>query len=289
VKVQLFCGGVESEEKKRKVIGKTVKQTKKSTADNSELKKMESEPDKEKFDQAKELHIYIENIRARYQQDWTAADYRTKQHAVASYLIDTLALRPGGPHDDDTFGCSTLLVKHVSLTSANREMSLTFLGKGPVLYDRTISVPDEVFTNLEQFKQDKLEGDKIFDKINCDTLNDYLKEIAGTNNVSCKVIRTYRANVEFEKKLEEYSKGKERKKDQYKRALTDVAQLLNHRRDNGTEDNLYSGKKCYLDSRITLAWCHKYHVLMESVYSKDLIKQSKWAFKMSEIKYKFAE
>jgi DNA topoisomerase-1 len=245
--------------------------------------------DKEKFDEAKALHKYIEKIRAKYKSDWKADDDKTKQHAVASYLIDTLALRPGDPNNVDTFGCSTLLVKHVSLTSANREMSLTFLGKGPVLYDRTISVPDEVFTNLEQFKQDKLEGDKIFDKINCNTLNDYLKKIAGTNNVTCKVIRTYRANVEFEKKLQEYSKGKERKKVQYKRALTDVAQLLNHRRDNGTEDNLDSGKKCYLDPRITLAWCHRYHVLMESVYSKHLIKQSKWAFKMSETKYKFAE
>jgi hypothetical protein len=289
VKVQLFCGGVESEEKKRKVIGKTVKQTKKSTADNSELKKMESEPDKEKFDQAKELHIYIENIRARYQQDWTAADYRTKQHAVASYLIDTLALRPGGPHDDDTFGCSTLLVKHVSLTSANREMSLTFLGKGPVLYDRTISVPDEVFTNLEQFKQDKLEGDKIFDKINCDTLNDYLKEIAGTNNVSCKVIRTYRANVEFEKKLEEHRRGGGRKEEQYKRALIDVAQLLNHRKDNGTKYNLDNAKEYYLDPRITFAWCHRFHVRIECVYSEGLITKFKWAFNTSAINYKFAE
>jgi DNA topoisomerase IB len=183
-------------------------------ADNSELKKMESEPDKEKFDQAKELHIYIENIRAQYQQDWTAADDRTKQHAVASYLIDTLAIRPGGSKNADTFGCCTLLVKHVSLTSANTEMCLTFLGKRLVLYDKTITVPDEVFTNLEQFKHDKSEEDKIFDKINCDTLNDYLKEIAGTNNVSCKVIRTYRACVEFEKKLEEYSTGGGKKEDQ---------------------------------------------------------------------------
>jgi hypothetical protein len=109
---------------------------------------------------------------------------------------------------------ATLLVKHVSLTPANREMSLTFLGKGPVLYDRTISVPDEVFTNLEQFKQDKLEGDKIFDKINRDTLKDYLKKFAGTNNVTCKVIRIYRACVDFEKKLEEYSTGGGKKEDQ---------------------------------------------------------------------------
>jgi DNA topoisomerase-1 len=247
VKVQLFCGGVESEEKKRKVIRKTMKQTKKSTAHNSELKKMESKSDEVKFNEAKELHKYIENIRAHYQQDWTEADDKTKQHAVASYLIDTLALRPGGPNDDDTFGCITLLVKHVSLTPANRKMSLTFLGKRSVLYDRTISVPDEVFTNLEHFKQDKLEGDKIFDKINRDTLKDYLKKFAGTNNVTCKVIRIYRACVEFEKKLEEYSTGGMTTEEQYKSALIDVAQLLNLRGDNGTEDNLNIAKNFYLD------------------------------------------
>jgi DNA topoisomerase-1 len=249
---------------------------KKFLAHNSELKKMESKSDEVKFNEAKELHKYIENIRKRYQKDWIAADDKTKQHAVASYLIDTLALRPGGPNNDDTFGCSTLLVKHVSLTPVNREMSLTFLGKGSVLYDRTISVPDEVFTNLEQFKQDKLEGDKIFDKINRDTLKDYFKKIDGTNNVTCKVIRIYRACVEFEKKLEEYSTGGMTTEEQYKSALIDVTQLLNLRGDNGTEDNLNIAKKFYLDPRITLAWCHKYHVLMESVYSKDLIKQSKW-------------
>jgi DNA topoisomerase-1 len=245
--------------------------------------------DKEKFDEAKALHKYIEKIRAKYKSDWKADDDKTKQHAVASYLIDTLALRPDGPKNDDTFGCSTLLVKHVSLTPVNREMSLTFLGKGPVLYDRTISVPDEVFTNLEQFKQDKLEGDKIFDKINCDTLNDYLKEIAGTNNVTCKVIRTYRANVEFEKKLEEHRRGGGRKEEQYKSALIDVAQLLNHRKDNGTKYNLDNAKEHYLDPRVTFAWANKNQVKMQHLYSKRLQRKFQWAFKNSAINYKFAE
>jgi hypothetical protein len=284
VKVQLFCGGVESEEKKRKVIRKTMEQTKKSTADNSELKKMESESDEVKFNKAKALHKYIKKIRERYQKDWTAADDKTKQHAVASYLIDTLALRPGSPNNDDTFGCSTLLVKHVSLTPANTEMSLTFSGKCLVLYDKTISVPDEVFTNLEQFKQGKLEEDEIFDKINSDTLNNYLKDIAGTNNVTCRVIRTYRACVEFEKKLEECST-----EEQYQSALIDVAQLLNHRRENGTEDNVYNTKTFYLDPRITYAWCHRSGVAKERVYSKGLITKFQWAFKKSETNYKFAE
>jgi DNA topoisomerase-1 len=248
--------------------------------------------DKEKFDEAKALHKYIEKIRAKYKSDWKADDDKTKQHAVASYLIDTLALRPGDPNNVNTFGCSTLLVKHVSLTSANREMSLTFLGKGPVLYDRTISVPDEVFTNLEQFKQDKLEGDKIFDKINCNTLNDYLKKIAGTNNVTCKVIRTYRACVEFEKKLKEYSGQDGDKKEQYKLALRDVARLLNHKKKlkkrEETVDNLDTAKDHYLDPRITVAWRKRFNVSIEVVYSKGRREKFAWAMETTS-DYKFGE
>jgi DNA topoisomerase-1 len=242
------------------------------------------ETDKEKFDEAKALHKYIEKIRAKYKSDWEADDDKTKQHSVVLYLIDTLGLRPGSRRNGKTFGCCTLLVKHISLTRAKTKMCLTFLGKRLVPYKRSISVPDKVFTNLEQFKQGKLEEDEIFDKINSDTLNNYLKDIAGTNNVTCRVIRTYRACVEFEKKLEECST-----EEQYQSALIDVAQLLNHRKENGTEDNVYNTKKFYLDPRITYAWCHRSGVAKERVYSKGLITKFQWAFKMSETNYKFAE
>jgi hypothetical protein len=75
--------------------------------------------------------------------------------------------------------------------------------------------------------------------------------------VTCKVIRIYRACVEFEKKLEEYSTGGMTTEEQYKSALIDVTQLLNLRGDNGTEDNLNIAKNFYLDpvtARVSRIW-----------------------------------
>jgi DNA topoisomerase-1 len=95
--------------------------------------------------------------------------------------------------------------------------------------------------------------------------------------------------VEFEKKLEDYSTGGMTTEEQYKSALIDVAQLLNHRKDNGTKYNLDNAKEYYLDPRITFAWCHRFHVRIECVYSEGLITKFKWAFNTSAINYKFAE
>jgi DNA topoisomerase-1 len=118
------------------------------------------------------------------------------------YLIDTLAIRPGGSKDVDTFGCCSLHVSHVNLSSADSEISLDFPGKCSVHYENTISVPKEVFKNLQQFIEGKSPTKEIFDKINHNTLNTYLKKAAGTDDVSSKIVRTYRACVEFEKKIE---------------------------------------------------------------------------------------
>jgi DNA topoisomerase-1 len=241
--------------------------------------------DKEKFDEAKALHKYIEKIRAKYKSDWEADDDKTKQHSVVLYLIDTLGLRPGSRRNGKTFGCCTLLVKHISLTRAKTKMCLTFLGKRLVPYKRSISVPDKVFTNLEQFKQGKLEEDEIFDKINYSSFNKYLKEIARTDAVyvTSKVIRTYRGCVEFEEKLEEYSKKDGDKKEQYNNALRDVTKFLNHKKKNGTKDNLITAKRWYLDPRIIVAWCKRFQVDLGDDYNETF----DWAINTSD--YKFAE
>jgi DNA topoisomerase-1 len=248
--------------------------------------------DKEKFDEAKALHNCIEKIRAKYKSDWKAKDDKTKQHSVALYLIDTLAIRPGTRESDKAFGCCSLLLKHITITHP-KTILLKFPGKSSVLYEKEISVPIPVFTNLEEFtnRNRNRAVKKIFDKINSKSLNEYLEKIAGTNNVSvsCKVIRTYRANVEFEKKLKEYRKGGRRAEEQYKSALTDVAIFLNHQKDNGTKYNLDSARNNYIDPRITYAWANKNQVKMKHLYSKKLQRKFQWAFNESAINYKFAE
>jgi DNA topoisomerase-1 len=240
--------------------------------------------DEDHYNTVKALHNDIEKIRRKYESDWKDVDDRTKQHSVALYLIDTFTIKAGGRRDVKTFGCCSLQLKHVTLTPANTEVSLNFPGKRSVPYKNTKSVPDEVFTNLQQFTQDKSEGDKIFDKINCSTLNQYLRKIAGKDvYVSSKIIRTYKACVEFEKKLEEYSKQDGDKKEQYKNALRDVTALLNYKKDN-----LDSAQDHFLDPRITVAWCKRFNVPINVVYSKGRIMKFAWAMKTTS-DYKFAE
>jgi hypothetical protein len=243
--------------------------------DNSELAKMER--DEEKFNKAKGLQNYDERIRKKYQKDWRKPDEKTKQLSVASYLINTLAIRPGSRRNVNTFGCCTLLVKHITLAPRNKKVTLSFPGNCSVSYKKTISVPTAVFTNLQQLKEGKSPTKEIFDKINATTLNKYLRESAGTDEVSSKIIRTYRGCVEFEEKLEEYSKLRISGKMKYYRALRDAAKLLNHKRRMGTELNLDCTEDYYVDPRITVAWCKRFRVPIEDVFSKKRIRKFKWA------------
>ncbi|KAK1291341.1 DNA topoisomerase 1 [Acorus calamus] len=55
--------------------------------------------------------------------DFTNKDITKRQIAVATYLIDKLALRAGNEKDDDeadTVGCCTLKVENVSLLPPNK-------------------------------------------------------------------------------------------------------------------------------------------------------------------------
>ncbi|BBH08694.1 hypothetical protein Prudu_020954 [Prunus dulcis] len=70
---------------------------------------LKGQSDKEKYEKARMLKDYIGNIRAAYTRDFTSKDGTKRQIAVATYLIDKLALRAGNEKDDDeadTFGSS---------------------------------------------------------------------------------------------------------------------------------------------------------------------------------------
>ncbi|XP_064936682.1 DNA topoisomerase 1 beta-like [Musa acuminata AAA Group] len=56
---------------------------------------LKGQSDKEKYEKARLLKNYIHNIRANYTRDFTSKDPTKRQIAVATYLIDKLALRAG--------------------------------------------------------------------------------------------------------------------------------------------------------------------------------------------------
>ncbi|GFZ07391.1 DNA topoisomerase 1 beta [Actinidia rufa] len=77
---------------------------------------LKGQSDKEKYEKARLLKDYIQGIRAAYTKDFASKDITKRQIAVATYLIDKLALRAGNEKDDDeadTVGCCTLKVENV--------------------------------------------------------------------------------------------------------------------------------------------------------------------------------
>lgn len=57
--------------------------------------------DLEKYEKARKLKEHIEHIRASYRKDFKSSDRKLQQMAVATYLIDVLALRAGHEKEED--------------------------------------------------------------------------------------------------------------------------------------------------------------------------------------------
>ena len=56
---------------------------------------LKGQSDKEKYEKARKLKQYIHDIRKTYTRDFENKDMQKRQIAVATYLIDRLALRAG--------------------------------------------------------------------------------------------------------------------------------------------------------------------------------------------------
>ncbi|RVW97409.1 DNA topoisomerase 1 beta [Vitis vinifera] len=158
---------------------------------------LKGQSDKEKYEKARLLKDYIQNIRATYTKDFTNKDTMKRQIAVATYLIDKLALRAGNEKDDDeadTVGCCTLKVENVALVPPNKlEVCLIFSGKDSIRYFNTVEVELPVYKAIGQFKTGKSGGDDLFDKLDTSKLNAHLKELMP--GLTAKVFRTYNASI----------------------------------------------------------------------------------------------
>lgn len=98
--------------------------------------------------------------------------------ATCIYLLDTLALRPGGaeseesddiaesnegPESDVSYGLFTLLAEHVKLISPNK-LHFHFTGKDLVVYDNIVTVPSNVYSAMAKILKNKNKDEQIFDK-----------------------------------------------------------------------------------------------------------------------------
>lgn len=135
-------------------------------ANNSRLKGLN---DLRKYEKARMLKNNINNIRESYMKTMKNGDITEKQLAVATYVIDKLALRVGnekGEDEADTVGCCSLRVEHVELEENSNKITLDFLGKDSMRYHNTVEVDPLVYKNLHDFKRAKNKENNLFDMIN---------------------------------------------------------------------------------------------------------------------------
>ncbi|KAJ6894003.1 DNA topoisomerase 1 beta-like [Populus alba x Populus x berolinensis] len=164
---------------------------------------LKGQSDKEKYEKARKLKDYIHNIRTAYTKDFASKDITKRQIAVATYLIDKLALRAGNEKDDDeadTVGCCTLKVANVECIPPNK-LKFDFLGKDSIRYENTVEVELPVYKAIRQFQVAKKPTDDLFDSLDTTKLNAHLKELMP--GLTAKVFRTYNASITLDEKLYE--------------------------------------------------------------------------------------
>ncbi|VVU94647.1 Eukaryotic DNA topoisomerase I, catalytic core [seawater metagenome] len=200
-----------------------------------------SKSDEKKFNRARELKKIIKKIHLNNNKNIDSTDEKTRQLATALYLIDNLALRVGSSKNKketaDTVGVTSLRVEHLKLLE-NNYIKLDFLGKDSIRYCNKVKVSQEIYRNLKEFQKDKARKDQLFNLINSQTLNEYLKSFMP--KLTSKVFRTYNASETFQKGLNKIESEKMEKLSEGERinfllelinqANAEVAILCNHQK-----------------------------------------------------------
>ncbi|KAK6137037.1 hypothetical protein DH2020_029221 [Rehmannia glutinosa] len=210
---------------------------------------LKGQSDKEKYEKARLLKDYILGIRAAYTKDFTSKDPAKRQIAVATYLIDKLALRAGNEKDDDeadTVGCCTLKVENVEPVPPNT-LKFDFLGKDSIRYQNEVEVETAVFKAIQQFRSGKKGGDDLFDRLDTSKLNAHLKELMP--GLTAKVFRTYNASITLDDMLSRETRGGDvaEKVVVYQHANKEVAIICNHQR---TVSKSHSAQMLRLNEKI---------------------------------------
>ncbi|RKO99326.1 hypothetical protein CXG81DRAFT_14661 [Caulochytrium protostelioides] len=193
---------------------------------------MKASSDMMKFEKARQLHQYIDQIRKGYLADLTSSETLKVQRAIALYFIDRLSIRAGNEKGDDqadTVGCCSLRREHVQL-EAPATIHFDFLGKDSIRYVNSIEVTRPVFSALTKLLKKKKPGDMIFDSLSTTRLNNHLSALMP--GLTAKVFRTYNASTTFQSELEKtpVNGSDPEKMLAYNRANRHVAILCNHQR-----------------------------------------------------------
>jgi DNA topoisomerase-1 len=201
-----------------------------------------AQSDLNKFETARKLKNKINIIRKINFENITEPniDEKTKQLACALYLIDNLALRVGnekGDDEADTVGVCSLRVEHITLLD-DYKIKLDFLGKDSVRYVNTVKINEDVYKTINDFMKNKKKKEDLFDLINPNMLNNYLKLML--DELTAKVFRTFNASLLFQNEISNINSNFDNYNnddklnillDLYNKANVKVAMLCNHQKN----------------------------------------------------------
>uniref|UniRef100_A0A8C4W507 DNA topoisomerase 1 n=1 Tax=Gopherus evgoodei TaxID=1825980 RepID=A0A8C4W507_9SAUR len=240
--------------------------------------KLMGEKDWKKYEVARSLKHHRTQIQEQYRKDWDSEDKLLRQRGVVLYLIDKFAFRVGNKTKEgmtaNTFGCCSLRVKHVEFN---------FMGKSSILYKKTVPVEEKVFRNLQQFKEEKGESRRTLqppaDKTELHWFELQDKTEASRDELSL-----------LKKKQEQATQGinTEKLKNDVKRKDDELRKLdVKSGMEENKQLNLNSSKLYYIDPRIIVAWCIKWGVPVEEIYTKAQRDKFAWAIHMNNENFKF--
>lgn len=218
----------------------------------------------QKFDFARQLNKNINRIRYSYLDDIKNSSDVIKQHAICTFIIDKTCIRCGSDEENNTYGCTTLLGKHVTIQ--NQTLCLNFVGKDSIQCKKSLCIKNMTILNLlKEYLKKCTNNTQVFSLVNHSSLNKYLHK--KMPNLTAKVFRTCHASHLLSVELSKVKTIKE-----YQNTLALVSKLCNH-------TNNQTGKANYLDPRITIAFCKKHNIEISKLLSKTLLDKYQWALK----------
>jgi DNA topoisomerase-1 len=194
-----------------------------------------SDSDAGKFENARKLNAFLDDVRREYKKNLNSSDKQERQLATVISLVDQYGIRMGGEKGEleaKTYGASTLLFGHIKFTKPNK-IHLHFLGKDSILYDKTLIIVDpKVFKNLKEFVKGKSKNTALFDLVSACDINNYLKKF--DKGLSGKVFRTRLGSTLMYNALVKIKLKKKATISEKKKAFIDaniiVAKALNHKK-----------------------------------------------------------
>ncbi len=205
-------------------------------ADSSQAKQQK---EIDKFNKAKDLANKINQLQNYIKANLQSPELKIRKIATVAYLIEELKLRVGDekdPDEADTVGATTLRPSHIAINAKDR-VTFDFLGKDSVRWEKEVTLPEEVVTNLQEFieqaqKQTNTTEATIFNGIRSEHVNDFLSEILP--GLTAKVFRTYYASQIVKNSLDKANISSSQptfvKKHVAAMANLEAAIVLNHKR-----------------------------------------------------------